>query len=1267
MKKKHVIILITAIILVLALAGTVAALLSAPSEIEYGPAENVCDSNYSSYSNVKGDPAMTIDGVLDEEQWANLKWFNHTFLANHSGSMPSYKVTAFPTEYGVYVASVVTDSNLVHDGTLNNSINSNWYLCFTATNVGETAVAGIQNKKTISIDIAENIMSAYTNIDRAVVVEGTVNSGATESATLEMFIPWSVLEIDTSLGIPEYVGILPKYNAVLTGSNSVTATATILLEENHTTDYYLFGSNGYLTADAENAVVGDMGYGFAKTASWDISQEGNGIVRSSVGTEYHRIFFKDCYGPDFIIEATIIPYAAIDNDWPKAGFCFVASSGEYHAVFLDFGGKNGLVDSVNGTKNFADYSLISLNNEGNIWNWNQNEVSGYEKTNKNATKQEGVKLTVIKCGSQFWYFADGKYLTTETYEFIDKDVTPGFYALGADVVYKDYSCTALDQTTLYQILNDNNLYYINTTLLSSGGTAVTSQKSVTKGGSYTISLTSKSGYTVSSVKINGVEHIEDAKEKAVNGVYTVTGVKENQEVEINYEKCDGITFSGYIQGGNGNISATMILCNTTNRALRYEISATAAKGFKVKIPAGTYTITVTADNHEMVNTTLVLDEDVEQNYTLKESVFADSVTVNKNPVNSITSVWDMTKENKGVVSTSYDMDGKCQPLYFVKTGSNFVASAKIDYTTIFTSGVEYQPDLMGGFCFSDGKNLGWLVARNSGIAYTDWVCLDNLVAQNMLTYPDKRTANLTVAKYGSKVYVYLDGVLVSTLNWSQVAPGISSDAELAVGLYVITDKTSDIAFTNYTLETEDNAVKAYIANNEPKDETISANKTFSSVLTVNGTKLTSSLANWNITKIANGIIEGSFDMGTRGAPLYFTQTGSTMMVQATIEYSTLFVEGVDYQPDLFGGFVFSDGTHSGWLTVNQKAIVYNWNRSTDLTEKNYLTKDDGNCVKLTVVLKNGYFYIYIDDALVARRAVGDIVSQTTAETEMAVGLWMWTDKVSDIRYSDMSIITDADIIDSYMDNVDKGDTVNENTVTISNMQMVYYNHEYYVAQGATTDGKYFYCVLTKNNNSDAIIAKVRTNDLTVEKVSENLNLEHANDICYNKDRNILVVTNMNSVVGTDDIRYSSLTIVDPDTLEINEVKNVAMDTENGSWNSISKISYNSSRESYAIWSNSKIYVCDTDFNVKYVIENAYQDSGYTGQGMDSDDDYIYVVQSGSTDNVLQVHSWETGYLYTISIPITIEGESMCNWDGKYYYVINHEGCAIIDIAFAEPE
>ena len=623
MNKKKLVIMIAAVIVFLLVAGGAAFLIWGEIPEDISPAENTYNKKFSFTSHQQA-PDMTVDGVLDEAAWDGKGWWKNTYLSNVGGNMPSMMLTAFPTQYGVYIGSVVHDSNLTSDGQRTPGSNSNWELYISACDVGESLFSSENNGswsvKRIYVDMLGESFTYYNDFDRAVTVEGELNSGATSSATLEMFVPWSVLNVDTTKGIPESVGIVPCYRAVLQAGVETSWMSPIDAGFNSTTSAYIFDSTGYMNADKDNCVVGDGYYGYAKSRGWDLSQIDDGIVRSTRGG-WSKLFFTQQFGSNFIVEATIVPVSAVNDNWPKAGFTFQLPDGQHHTVFLDAEGADGMVDSINNTKNFPGHQIVTLNQTNG---WNQATLTDYNKTNPNAKKQEGVKLTVVKYGSNFWYFADGRYLTSETVTFMDGDVMPGFWSLGMDAIYKDYSCQAIDLDQLTTYLNENGLYVIDASVEGPGGTVTVDKGSLQAGESYTLAITTKSGFRPASVTINGKDILADVQSNAKNGVYTVKNVRDNQKVIVKFEKCNEVTYSGTVINGDQGIGCKMILESRNDKSLYYVIDIPAKKEFSITVPAGTYQMIVQAEGCKDLRKVLDLTESVEETLQFTKSVDADA-------------------------------------------------------------------------------------------------------------------------------------------------------------------------------------------------------------------------------------------------------------------------------------------------------------------------------------------------------------------------------------------------------------------------------------------------------------------------------------------------------------------------------------------------------------------------------------------------------------------------------------------------------------------
>ena len=213
--------------------------------------------------------------------------------------------------------------------------------------------------------------------------------------------------------------------------------------------------------------------------------------------------------------------------------------------------------------------------------------------------------------------------------------------------------------------------------------------------------------------------------------------------------------------------------------------------------------------------------------------------------------------------------------------------------------------------------------------------------------------------------------------------------------------------------------------------------------------------------------------------------------------------------------------------------------------------------------------------------------------------------------------------------------------------------EYKSAQGVASDGTWFYSALTckkSDGSQTGIIVKspMDSNQLSLKQYSEDLPLDHANDMCYNSKENVLVITNM---------KGKTLTVIDPDTLQM--IKQVDAEWLGGTpW----AISYNASRDCYVIAAGGYLNILGSDFrSVAPGIRMGGGPSGYTGQGMDCDDDYIYMPMSPGTDtkdNIIVVYSWTDGYYRTVHMGETAESETMLNVNGEYFIAFNSSGCCV---------
>ena len=208
--------------------------------------------------------------------------------------------------------------------------------------------------------------------------------------------------------------------------------------------------------------------------------------------------------------------------------------------------------------------------------------------------------------------------------------------------------------------------------------------------------------------------------------------------------------------------------------------------------------------------------------------------------------------------------------------------------------------------------------------------------------------------------------------------------------------------------------------------------------------------------------------------------------------------------------------------------------------------------------------------------------------------------------------------------------------------------EYGVGQGSCSDGTYVYFILRNSGDTGSVITKHRLDDGSFVAVSKVLKLGHGNDMTYDAKNHRLVAAHGHS-------EGQILTLVNPDTLEF--IRDINIPKGSGA------ITYNASRDRYAIsQGGSTLHFLDGDF--KWISSFTRTDNtGYTAQGMGSDDDYIYFPMSGSKDNVLVVYDWEGKYVDTLTVPVSHESESMFWINDTYYIAYNTNGEAVYETVF----
>ena len=205
------------------------------------------------------------------------------------------------------------------------------------------------------------------------------------------------------------------------------------------------------------------------------------------------------------------------------------------------------------------------------------------------------------------------------------------------------------------------------------------------------------------------------------------------------------------------------------------------------------------------------------------------------------------------------------------------------------------------------------------------------------------------------------------------------------------------------------------------------------------------------------------------------------------------------------------------------------------------------------------------------------------------------------------------------------------------------------SQGATSDGKYVYIATKKKDGGTETdkIVKVDAETWEIVKVSEELYLDHANDMTYDTARGQLAVVNM---VG------GVISFIETENLTVTKAPSHPFFT--------SAIEYIEENGQYLLRAGNGFIYTDGDLNqLSYHEVNGYpaELDKYTGQGMYADTSYLYIPRSptaGFSDNVIIVCDSEGNYLTTVTLATKMESETIFTI-GKKFYVSFNKSCNVI--------
>ena len=182
-------------------------------------------------------------------------------------------------------------------------------------------------------------------------------------------------------------------------------------------------------------------------------------------------------------------------------------------------------------------------------------------------------------------------------------------------------------------------------------------------------------------------------------------------------------------------------------------------------------------------------------------------------------------------------------------------------------------------------------------------------------------------------------------------------------------------------------------------------------------------------------------------------------------------------------------------------------------------------------------------------------------------------------------------------------------------------------QGGGWDGTFGYYAMNELGRDASVRTKLYKVDLDRwEVVAESgpFFFCHANDITYDSRHDRLLVTHCN----VDPHMISS---VDPKTLTLNEQLRIPVRHY--------ALAYNPKRDQYVAGKSAcyDISVMDSNFQELKVYEC---EDGFTKQGMECDDDFIYFFHTGCRYNHIWIYDWDGKHIRTVKVPMVGESENL---------------------------
>lgn len=798
MKKKQIICLVSAIVLVCVLATAVYCIVRANNQkTQGGLAAELANRKYEYvydrpfYSTT--DDFMTIDGLFDEPEWEDCVWMETTQYD------VTYKITTLFTQKGIYVAAYAEDPNIIFKGRNNFINNSSFEIQIVKEDEqihdpNHRYNTHAMNEYTFHADARTCRSYRERNFNGAVKCVGEPNSGQTTSLSFEMFMGWDQMHFDESelnpeTGIPDSVRIFCQYIMIDPNNSGDTKyISPFLMDYGKFHSYYEYGPNGIVNRP-DNGVVGSAIGGTTSTDRWimDNNEVGGPLSVDRYQTQ-HIWFTHDDKGNEISRLTSFIVDAQVTADTDK----FTNSQSTF-GIMTIHDMWNMVTYGVN-MKDMTESDKLRLQSiegiDSTAW-VGQIAMSATPETDYGSNT---VCLRLIKSGGYYYYFYKHPDATTWNYVGYEywfknsEEVDVGLFTNCPSTI-TNYSVT--DYTGRETELNEKlgeSVYFVDASDVS-GGEITASDVIIRRGESITLTAQPDNGYVLNNLEVNGVDMFDAFV--AGNGSLTITPTEDvvvsAKFVRIPTEYLKTVTFTVNDQQGKfvSNVDYVMQCSNplfvrtgfTDGRgsiSVKIPVAGTFEIEGRTYVSDGSYTLKLSKKSYIDREVSFTVDQgDVTQTVIMQDTLWGKKPSVNgKTPVNTRGElVYDPETDSYYALVTTRE--------YYTNTkvtDGQYIYTAVIN-TKPLTGGVTINP--VPGIAITSDGSFETTINLKSAWWENNKLCIEingkeisiSNFRHSLTNGTSDSTMTIVVARRNDVLYIYdVTGELVVTLDENGVHP-----------------------------------------------------------------------------------------------------------------------------------------------------------------------------------------------------------------------------------------------------------------------------------------------------------------------------------------------------------------------------------------------------------------------------------------------------------------------------------------------------------------